>query len=150
MKERISYTEIGQVPKVEELYLSLQISISNTMANWKKREDFQSFWITCLDGETKKLIMEQNWDVLGNILALLIYGLVFSQPSKASQSQLLYVSFGMFRRRKKVWFLHSQMISFTLYIFTMRRGVAVCYVVFHCFKLGLPHMCSIPMPILVR
>lgn len=77
MKERISYTEIGQVPKVEELYLSLQIPISNAMANWKKREDFQSFWITYLDGETKKLIMEQHWDALGNILALLIYGLVF-------------------------------------------------------------------------
>lgn len=84
MKGRTPYTKIGQVPKVEELSLTLHIPISNAMDYWKKREDFSGFQRTYLESEAEKLLVAQHWDALGNILALLIYGLVIFQPSKAS------------------------------------------------------------------
>lgn len=76
MKERAPYTKIGQMPKVEELDLALQIPISDAMSNWKKRENFSGFWRAYLGGEDEKLFMARHWDALENVLALLVYGLV--------------------------------------------------------------------------
>lgn len=43
MKGRKPYTRIGQIPEVEKLALTLQIPISDAMANWKKREKLSGF-----------------------------------------------------------------------------------------------------------
>lgn len=76
LKGKTPYTKVGQVPEVEELSISLQIPISNTMVNWKKKEDFSGFRKAYLEYEAEKLFGARHWDALGNILALLIYGLM--------------------------------------------------------------------------
>lgn len=68
---------ISQIPKVENLALALHIPASNALANWKKMDNLFGFWRAYLEEEAKRLFLVRYRDVLENILALLIYGLVF-------------------------------------------------------------------------
>ncbi|KAI5412483.1 hypothetical protein KIW84_057234 [Lathyrus oleraceus] len=116
MKGRIPYNMIGQVPKVEKLSLALQNPIPTIMTNWNKRHSLSGFQRVYLEGEAKRLLVSRDWDVIGNVLALLIYGQVLFQTYEGFiDSTAISIFWAMWKENKSTVYLLLADVFYSLH-----------------------------------
>ncbi|KAK2351445.1 hypothetical protein QL285_097261 [Trifolium repens] len=76
------YKGIGQITKVEELAPILSISVAGLSSNFKTERDVLGFRRDYLEEKAKEFEEAKEWVSLGEVLALLIFGLVLFPNQK--------------------------------------------------------------------
>ncbi|KAK2428905.1 hypothetical protein QL285_027389 [Trifolium repens] len=79
-KKLVPYKGIGQVPKLEDLAVLLKVS--DLSLHFKTERDTLGFRRYYLEKKATKFANAQDWESLGEILALLIFGLVLFPNQK--------------------------------------------------------------------
>ena len=79
-KKLVPYKGIGQVPKLKDLAVLLKVS--DLSLHFKTERDALGFRRDYLEKKATKFANAQNWESLGEILALLIFGLVLFPNQK--------------------------------------------------------------------
>jgi hypothetical protein len=79
-KKLVPYKGIGQVPKLEDLAVLLKVS--DLSLHFKTERDTLGFRRDYLEKKATKFANAQDWESLGEILALLIFGLVLFPNQK--------------------------------------------------------------------
>ncbi|WJX71853.1 hypothetical protein P8452_55799 [Trifolium repens] len=81
-KKLVPYKGIGQVPKLEDLALLLKIPASDLNLHFKTERDAHGFRRDYLEEKAIKFAKARDLESLGDILALLIFGLVLFPNQK--------------------------------------------------------------------
>jgi hypothetical protein len=81
-KKLFPYKGMGQVPRLKDLALLLKIPVSNLNLHFKTEREALGFRRDYLEEEATKFAKARNWESLGDMLALLIFGLVLFPNQK--------------------------------------------------------------------
>ncbi|PNY04817.1 hypothetical protein L195_g001247 [Trifolium pratense] len=70
------YKGLGEVPRLEDLASLLKIQVSDLKAHFKKERDSLGFQRGYLEKKATDFVKARDWESMGEILALLIFGLI--------------------------------------------------------------------------